>query len=74
MLWFHFADCLCEGTARWVFNVVFNMSLLALFLDFHGAAYALPPRARRRSTTINGKRQSCKVREDRANLSLFLYD
>ncbi|GJM96317.1 hypothetical protein PR202_ga13139 [Eleusine coracana subsp. coracana] len=40
MLWLHFTDGGCEGMAGWVFNAVFNASLLALFLDFHGAAYA----------------------------------
>ncbi|KAL6637084.1 hypothetical protein ACP70R_024656 [Stipagrostis hirtigluma subsp. patula] len=40
MLWLHFAGGGCEGVAGWVFNAVFNASLLALFLDFHGAAYA----------------------------------
>jgi hypothetical protein len=40
MLWLHFTDGGCEGMAGWVFNAVFNASLLTLFLDFHGAAYA----------------------------------
>ncbi|KAF8733795.1 hypothetical protein HU200_014642 [Digitaria exilis] len=39
MLWLHFTAGGCEGMAGWVFNAVFNASLLALFLDFHGAAY-----------------------------------
>lgn len=39
MLWLHFAAGGCEGMAGWVFNAVFNASLLALFLNFHGAAY-----------------------------------
>ncbi|KAL6894436.1 hypothetical protein ACP4OV_008534 [Aristida adscensionis] len=40
MLWLHFAGGGCEGMGGWVFNAVFNASLLALFLNFHGAAYA----------------------------------
>ncbi|KAF8681908.1 hypothetical protein HU200_045359 [Digitaria exilis] len=39
MLWLHFTAGGCEGMAGWLFNAVFNASLLALFLDFHGAAY-----------------------------------
>jgi hypothetical protein len=39
MLWLHFTAGGCEGMAGWVFNAVFNASLLALFLNFHGAAY-----------------------------------
>ncbi|EMS45747.1 Elongation of fatty acids protein 2 [Triticum urartu] len=49
MLWFHFAGGGCEGMAGWAFNAVFNASLLALFLDFHGAAYA----AKANKTNIN---------------------
>lgn len=39
MLWLHFTAGGCEGMAGWVFNAIFNASLLALFLNFHGAAY-----------------------------------
>ncbi|KAF7052194.1 hypothetical protein CFC21_060323 [Triticum aestivum] len=51
MLWFHFAGGGCEGMAGWAFNAVFNASLLALFLDFHGAAYAAKAKANK--TNIN---------------------
>jgi hypothetical protein len=49
MLWFHFARGGCEGMAGWAFNAVFNASLLALFLDFHGAAYAAAAKGKKRS-------------------------
>lgn len=51
MLWLHFADGGCEGMTGWAFNAVFNASLLALFLDFHGAAYA----AAKKSSSDKGK-------------------
>ncbi|KAJ0976015.1 hypothetical protein J5N97_017980 [Dioscorea zingiberensis] len=38
-LWFHFVGGGCEGINGWMFNAVFNASLLFLFLDFHGKAY-----------------------------------
>ncbi|XP_039114816.1 elongation of fatty acids protein 3-like [Dioscorea cayenensis subsp. rotundata] len=38
-LWFHFFDGGCEGMQGWLFNALFNASLLLLFLDFHGKAY-----------------------------------
>lgn len=38
-LWLHFAGGGCEGMRGWIFNAVFNASLLALFVDFHSAAY-----------------------------------
>ncbi|KAG0499428.1 hypothetical protein HPP92_003666 [Vanilla planifolia] len=38
-LWLHVAGKGCEGMKGWVFNAVFNASLLALFLDFHSASY-----------------------------------
>ncbi|KAH0452123.1 hypothetical protein IEQ34_019422 [Dendrobium chrysotoxum] len=38
-LWLHFTGGGCEGVNGWVFNAVFNASLLFLFLDFHSAAY-----------------------------------
>lgn len=54
MLWFHFAGGGCEGMAGWAFNAVFNASLLALFLDFHGAAYAAAKGKKRSSNSNNG--------------------
>ncbi|KAI3866847.1 hypothetical protein MKW92_029378 [Papaver armeniacum] len=40
MLWFHFTgNDGCSGFGGWVFNAVFNASLLALFTDFHTKNY-----------------------------------
>ncbi|KAI3983893.1 hypothetical protein MKX01_011601 [Papaver californicum] len=40
MLWFHFiGNEGCSGIWGWVFNAVFNASLLALFTDFHTKNY-----------------------------------
>ncbi|KAG8062213.1 hypothetical protein GUJ93_ZPchr0003g18394 [Zizania palustris] len=50
MLWRHFAAGGCEGMTGWVFNAVFNASLLALFLDFHGAAYAAATKGKKKSS------------------------
>jgi hypothetical protein len=55
MLWFHFARGGCEGMAGWAFNAVFNASLLALFLDFHGAAYAAAAKGKKRSSNSGKK-------------------
>ncbi|EAZ28276.1 hypothetical protein OsJ_12248 [Oryza sativa Japonica Group] len=52
MLWRHFAAGGCEGMAGWAFNAVFNASLLALFLDFHGAAYAAAKGKKSRSEVV----------------------
>lgn len=38
-LWMHFVGGGCEGMKGWVFNAVFNASLLGLFLKFHAGAY-----------------------------------
>ncbi|CAL9046543.1 fatty acid elongase 3-like [Musa acuminata AAA Group] len=38
-LWYHFTGGGCEGMRGWLFNAVFNASLLALFIDFHLKAY-----------------------------------
>ncbi|XP_008802058.2 elongation of fatty acids protein 3-like [Phoenix dactylifera] len=38
-LWYHFAGGGCSGMNGWLFNAVFNASLLALFLDFHNTSY-----------------------------------
>lgn len=40
MLYYHFTGTGCSGIWGWCFNAVFNASLLALFLDFHGKSYA----------------------------------
>ncbi|KAJ6932115.1 elongation of fatty acids protein 3-like [Populus alba x Populus x berolinensis] len=40
MLYYHFTGSGCSGIWGWCFNAVFNASLLALFLDFHGKSYA----------------------------------
>ncbi|KAF5200499.1 Elongation of very long chain fatty acids protein [Thalictrum thalictroides] len=40
MLWFHFTGTGCSGIWGWVFNAVFNASLLALFTSFHINNYA----------------------------------
>uniref|UniRef100_A0A453H5P1 Uncharacterized protein n=1 Tax=Aegilops tauschii subsp. strangulata TaxID=200361 RepID=A0A453H5P1_AEGTS len=53
-IWFHFTGGGCEEMAGWAFNVVFNVSLLALFLDFHGAAYAVSEGKKRSSNNNNG--------------------
>ncbi|PRQ19933.1 putative very-long-chain 3-oxoacyl-CoA synthase [Rosa chinensis] len=42
MLYLHFSGSGCSGIWGWCFNAVFNASLLALFLDFHGKSYAGP--------------------------------
>ncbi|CAN0923846.1 Putative elongation of fatty acids protein DDB_G0272012 [Linum grandiflorum] len=39
MLYYHFVGGGCSGMAGWCFNAVFNASLLALFVDFHGKSY-----------------------------------
>lgn len=39
MLWLHFHGEGCSGIWGWVFNAVFNASLLALFVDFHARNY-----------------------------------
>ncbi|XP_006650449.2 elongation of fatty acids protein 3-like [Oryza brachyantha] len=55
MLWRHFAAGGCEGMGGWLFNAVFNASLLALFLDFHGAAYAAAKgKKKSRSEVVKG--------------------
>ncbi|KAJ4839091.1 hypothetical protein Tsubulata_037196, partial [Turnera subulata] len=41
MLYYHFAGSGCSGIWGWCFNAVFNASLLALFVDFHGKSYAV---------------------------------
>lgn len=39
-LWYHFRSAAgCRGMSGWLFNAVFNVSLLALFLNFHTRAY-----------------------------------
>ncbi|XP_078433585.1 fatty acid elongase 3-like [Wolffia australiana] len=38
-LWFHFFRGGCSGMGAWVFNAVFNASLLFLFFDFHNSNY-----------------------------------
>ncbi|XP_010916587.1 fatty acid elongase 3-like [Elaeis guineensis] len=48
-LWYHFAGGGCRGMKGWLFNAVFNASLLALFLNFHNTAY-----------TTGGKRREDK--------------
>ncbi|KAJ4717053.1 elongation of fatty acids protein 3-like [Melia azedarach] len=40
MLHYHFTTTGCSGISGWCFNAVFNASLLALFVDFHGKSYA----------------------------------
>ncbi|KAK6254023.1 hypothetical protein QUC31_015743 [Theobroma cacao] len=40
MLYYHFTGSGCSGIWGWSFNAVFNASLLALFVDFHGKSYA----------------------------------
>ncbi|KAI4367449.1 hypothetical protein MLD38_023186 [Melastoma candidum] len=40
MMWEHFVREGCSGFFGWCFNAVFNASLLALFVDFHGKNYA----------------------------------
>ena len=40
MLYYHFTGLGCSGIWGWCFNAVFNVSLLALFVDFHGKSYA----------------------------------
>ncbi|KAK2665159.1 hypothetical protein Ddye_003733 [Dipteronia dyeriana] len=39
MLYYHFTGLGCEGIWGWCFNAVFNASLFALFVDFHGKSY-----------------------------------
>lgn len=39
MLYLHFSGSGCSGIRGWCFNAVFNASLLALFVDFHGKSY-----------------------------------
>ncbi|KQK13650.1 elongation of fatty acids protein 3-like [Brachypodium distachyon] len=56
MLWFHFAGGGCEGMAGWAFNAVFNASLLALFLDFHGAAYAAATGKKKKRSSNSGEK------------------
>ncbi|KAL4302420.1 hypothetical protein GQ457_10G023290 [Hibiscus cannabinus] len=45
MLYYHFTGSGCSGIWGWCFNAVFNASLLALFLDFHGKSYAAKQKA-----------------------------
>ncbi|KAF6147700.1 hypothetical protein GIB67_018962 [Kingdonia uniflora] len=40
MLWYHFTGIGCSGIWGWVFNAVFNASLLVLFTDFHSSNYS----------------------------------
>ncbi|KAL5704264.1 hypothetical protein ACHQM5_022714 [Ranunculus cassubicifolius] len=40
MLWYHFSGEGCSGIWGWVFNAVFNASLLALFTNFHTKNYS----------------------------------
>ncbi|KAL6964367.1 hypothetical protein U1Q18_035422 [Sarracenia purpurea var. burkii] len=40
MLYYHFTGLGCSGIWGWCFNAVFNVSLLALFIDFHSKNYA----------------------------------
>ncbi|KAL5564006.1 hypothetical protein UlMin_033753 [Ulmus minor] len=39
LLYFHFTGMGCSGMWSWCFNVVFNATLLVLFLDFHAKNY-----------------------------------
>ncbi|KAJ1435001.1 ELO family [Sesbania bispinosa] len=39
MLFYHFTGSGCSGVWGWAFNVVFHVSLLLLFLDFHKKNY-----------------------------------
>ncbi|CAL1384078.1 unnamed protein product [Linum trigynum] len=39
MLYYHFVSGRCSGMWGWCFNVVFDASLLALFVDFHWKSY-----------------------------------
>ncbi|XP_044462416.1 elongation of fatty acids protein 3-like [Mangifera indica] len=39
MLWYYFTELGCSGIWGWCFNAIFNASLLALFVDFHGKNY-----------------------------------
>ncbi|KAL3693243.1 hypothetical protein R1sor_006894 [Riccia sorocarpa] len=50
-LWFHFRGEGCSGMGAWLFNAVFNASLLMLFLNFHGRQY----RKRQRSDSEKEK-------------------
>ncbi|CAI0381715.1 unnamed protein product [Linum tenue] len=49
MLYYHFAGGGCSGMWGWCFNAVFNASLLALFVDFHGKSYAAAAKKRKAS-------------------------
>ncbi|KAH9685780.1 Very-long-chain 3-oxoacyl-CoA synthase [Citrus sinensis] len=40
MLYYHFTGFGCSGVLGWCFNVVFNASLLTLFVNFHSKSYA----------------------------------
>ncbi|GFY89214.1 GNS1/SUR4 membrane protein family [Actinidia rufa] len=40
LLYHHFTGLGCSGIWGWCFNIVFNASLLALFVDFHSKNYA----------------------------------
>ncbi|KAG8062217.1 hypothetical protein GUJ93_ZPchr0003g17598 [Zizania palustris] len=72
MLWRHFAAGGCEGMT-WVFNAVFNASLLALFLDFHGAAYAAATKGTKKSSKArlkqsDGRRDHRRTLQDESGL------
>ncbi|CAN1296210.1 Elongation of very long chain fatty acids protein 6 [Linum perenne] len=41
----------CSGMAGWCFNAVFNASLLALFVDFHGKSYKKRKEAEKKIAT-----------------------
>ncbi|WCJ29065.1 Elongation of very long chain fatty acids protein 2 [Euphorbia peplus] len=53
MVYYHFTGSGCSGLYGWCFNAVFNASLLALFVDFHGKSYAAK---RRRDVSLSDKR------------------
>ncbi|CAI0375740.1 unnamed protein product [Linum tenue] len=63
LLYYHFAGGGCSGMAGWCFNAVFNASLLALFVDFHGKSYAA---AKKRKAAAEKIGSGCdKVRDKR---------
>ncbi|KAJ8767970.1 hypothetical protein K2173_020910 [Erythroxylum novogranatense] len=41
MLYYHFTGDGCSGIWGWCFNAIFNASLLALFVNFHGKSYSM---------------------------------
>ncbi|CAN1137767.1 Elongation of fatty acids protein 3-like [Linum perenne] len=51
MLYYHFVGGGCSGMAGWCFNAVFNASLLALFVDFHGKSYKKRKEAEKKIAT-----------------------